>query len=248
MSQVVHLAYPDPRIAVVEMADRENSNQFTRALVEELAECVAQAQRNPDARVVVVHGYGSIFCTGGTRDELLGIFDGHIRFDDVPLYRLFLDCELPVISAMQGHALGGGLILGLFADLVILAEESLYSANFMKYGFTPGMGSTLVLPEKLGPALAAEMLFTARGYHGGELARRGVPFPVMKRNEVAPAALRMAGELAGKPLASLKLLKRRLIESLAARLPAAVQAELEMHKISFAQPEIRERIQNLFGT
>lgn len=247
MSSVVHLAYPDPRIAVIEMADRGHSNQFTHALVEGLAKCIAAAQANPQARAVVVHGYESIFCTGGTRDELLGIFDGKIHFDDVPLYRIFLDCELPVISAMQGHALGGGLIMGLFADLVILAEESLYSANFMKYGFTPGMGSTLVLPEKFGPVLASEMLFTARGYHGGDLARRGVGFPVLKRSEVIPAALRMAGDLAEKPLPSLKLLKRRLTESLSARLPAAVKAELEMHKISFAQPEIRERIQSLFG-
>jgi len=244
---VVHVTRPAPRIAVVELADRANSNLFTRELVHELFDAFRRLREAADVHVVVVHGYDSVFCAGGTQQELLGIVEGRVKFDDIPLYRLFLDCETPVIAAMQGHALGGGLAMGLFADVVMLAEESLYSLNFMKYGFTPGMGSTLVAPRKLGAALASEMFFSARGYHGGELRQRGVPFPVLKRQDVIPAAMRLAQEIAEKPLVSLKLLKRRLNADLAAELDAAIREEVGMHEISFAQPEVRRRIETLFG-
>lgn len=247
MDTVVKLHYPDLRIAVVTLEDRTHSNLFSQALVEGLLARFSAITDNPEARVVIVHGYDSLFCTGGTQEELLGIVEGRIQFSDLPLYRLFLDCEIPVIAALQGHALGGGLIMGLFADLVLLAEESLYSANFMKYGFTPGMGATVVLPAKLGPALANEMLLTARGYRGGELRQRGVPFPVLKRKDVIPAALDMARDLADKPLVSLKLLKQRLTADLKKTLPEGIAAELRMHEISFAQPETRQRIETLFG-
>lgn len=247
MAEVVNLSYVSPRVAVVEMADRENSNLFSRPLVEGLLRSFAEVRANAEVRVVVVHGYDSIFCAGGTREELLRIHEGQIKFDDVPLYRIFLDCEVPVVAAMQGHALGGGLAVGLYADAIVLAEESLYSSNFMKYGFTPGMGATLVMPFKLGHALAAEMMLTARNYYGGELKQRGVPFPVVKRKDVITTALQTAREIAEKPRASLVLLKQKLNAPLVAALPETIEQELAMHAVSFAQPEVRARIETMFG-
>ena len=244
---VVLLTRPEPGVAVVEMADRASSNTFSPALVEGLIETFAAIAADPDLRAVVVHGYGSVFCPGGTRDELLGIFEGKIKFDDLPLYRLFLDCPVPVIAAMQGHALGGGLAMGLFADMVLLAEEALYAANFMKYGFTPGMGATLIIPERFGPLLGAEMMFSAASYHGGDLARRGVGCRVLKRAEVIPAAMRLAREVADKPTVSVRMLKAHLARSLRERLPQSVAQELEMHRTTFAQPVVRQRIETLFG-
>ncbi len=248
MTDTVEVLSPHAGVAEVVMNDQEHSNQFTRSLVEGLFLAFEGIQRNPEIRAVVVHGYGPVFCTGGTKEELLGIVDGKIQFDSVPLYRLLLDCELPVISAMQGHALGGGLVFGLYADMVILSEESLYSSNFIRYGFTPGMGATLIMPEKLGCALATEMMLTARSYHGGELRTRGVPFPVLKRDEVIPLALSLAKNIATRPTVTLKLLKQALIKDIVSELPDAVRRETEMHNVTFAQPEVRERIEALFGS
>ncbi|MGE0713976.1 MAG: polyketide synthase [Alphaproteobacteria bacterium] len=247
MTSVVQLTRPEPGVAVVEMADRAASNTFSPALVQGLIDTFGAIAADGELRAVVVHGYGSVFCPGGTRDELLGIFEGRIKFDDLPLYRLFLDCPVPVIAAMQGHALGGGLAMGLFADVVILAEEALYSANFMKYGFTPGMGATLVIPARFGALLAAEMMFTAASYHGGELARRGVGCRVLKRADVIPAALRIAREIADKPTVSVRMLKAHLAAPLRDALPRSVAQELEMHRTTFVQPVVRQRIETLFG-
>jgi polyketide biosynthesis enoyl-CoA hydratase PksI len=244
---VVHLEKASPKIAVVTLEDRDNRNMFSRGLVTELMAVFRTVAEDPALHAVVVQGYDHLFSAGGTQQELLDIFERKVNFTDLPLYRLFLDCPIPVIAAMQGHALGGGLAMGLFADLILMSEESIYSANFMKYGFTPGMGSTLILQEKLGTALASEMLLTAANYHGGELARRGVPFPVVKRRDVLPTAMRQAADLAEKPLVALKLLKRRLTARIIEQLPAAIEEELKMHEISFAQPEVRHRIETLFG-
>jgi polyketide biosynthesis enoyl-CoA hydratase PksI len=132
--------------------------------------------------------------------------------------------------------------------MVILAEESLYSANFMKYGFTPGMGATLVLPARFGSLLANEMMFSAAGYHGGELARRGVGCRVLKRAEVISAALKLARDIADKPDISVRMLKAHLAAPLREALPRSVAAELEMHRTTFVQPVVRQRIETLFGS
>ena len=247
MTRTVDVRTPYPGVIEIVMQDEQNSNQFTPDLVAGLFTAFSEVRQLSHAKVVVIHGYDPVFCTGGTKSELLGIVDGLIRFDSVPLYRLLLDCELPVIAAMHGHALGGGLVFGLYADIVILAEESLYGSNFTKYGFTPGMGATLIMPEKLGVSLAAEMMLTAHSYHGGELRTRGVPFAVVKRHEVLALAIRMAKEIASKPVLTLKLLKQALTRRLAEQLPEAVRRETEMHQVTFAQPEVRERIETLFG-
>jgi len=245
MSAVVHTSSPAEHVLAVELADRNTGNLLSRELVTGLAAAV-DSVRGSDIRAVVVHGYDSFFCTGGTQDELRAIVEGRLKFDDVPLYRMFLDCEVPVIAAMQGHALGGGLAMGMFADVAVLSEESVYAANFMKYGFTPGMGATYILPLKLGPALAWEMLLTARNYRGSELRQRGVGFAVLKRSDVIAHAIKTAKEMAEKPRESLVLLKRNLTARIVAELPAAVAAEIEMHKTSFALPQVRERIETMF--
>ncbi len=247
MACAVHLSRPLPGVACLRMEDREGSNTFTKALVCGLVDALGEAVRDEDNRVVVLHGYDSLFCAGGTLDELVGIADGQLAFDEGDFYRLLLDCPLPVISAMQGHAMGGGLVFGLYADLAVFSRESLYAANFMKYGFTPGMGATELLPRKLGPVLAAELLFTARGYHGQALAERGLPFPVLPRAEVVPHALALARDLADKPRASLILLKKALNATLLAALPEAVRREQAMHQETFAQDGIRLRIQQRYG-
>lgn len=246
MSSVVKLSV-DEDIATVVMKDHDGRNMFTPALIDGLLETFESIRSHPTAKVVVVHGYDSYFCSGGTKEELLGILDGTVKFDDVPFYDLPLQCDLPVISAMQGHALGGGLVFGAYGDLLVLAEECLYGAVFMKYGFTPGMGGTYIIPEKFGVVLGTEMLFTARNYYGHELRSRGVSARVVKKSEVIPAAMNLARDLASKPRLALVELKRELARSSREVLLSVIERELEMHRKTFAQPEVRERIEELFG-
>lgn len=247
MAPVVTLRREPGGIGVIAMEDRAGRNTFTRALVGGLGEVLGAVAADPAIRVLVIHGYDAIFCAGGTLEELLDLAGHRTSFDAHDFFRALLDCAVPVVAAMQGHALGGGLVFGLYADLVVMAQESIYAANFMKYGITPGMGATALLPAKLGVPLAAEMMFSARGYHGGTLRERGVGFPVVPRAEVIPAALRLAQDLAGHAPEALRMLKQALNRKLLDELPAAVAREKAMHEACFSAPGIAGRIAERFG-
>lgn len=73
-----------------------------------------------------------------------------------------MNCNLPVIAAMQGHGIGAGWSMGMFADFSLFSEESKYMSPYMNYGFTPGAGATLIFPEKIGYELARNFINCAR--------------------------------------------------------------------------------------
>ncbi len=246
MSDLVRLSWDPGGIAVVAMEDRESKNRSSPAFDRAIATAFQTIAAEPSAKVVVIHGYDNFFCCGGSHDELRQLADGEAVFTDFIFYDEPLRCELPVIAAMQGHALGGGLAFGCFADLVVLAEESVYSANFMHLGFTPGVGATWSLPRKFGPTLGWEMMWTAASYRGIQLRERGVPVPVLKKTEVIPHALSLARDLAEMPIVSLKELKRHFVTSVRQELDNTIREELAMHQRIFTNPIIRERIENLY--
>jgi len=154
---------------------------------------------------------------------------------------------VPTIAAMQGHAIGGGLAFGCYADLIILGEECIYSTNFMKYGFTPGMGATYMIPRKFGEMLGHELLYTADTYSGGLLKSRGIPISVVKKADVLSTAMQKAKQLADKPRYSLQLLKAHLTQEIRKTLPQIIEQELAMHEKTFAQAEVKKRIEERFG-
>ena len=247
-SSVVHLKEVEPSIVQVTLEDRVQKNTFSEAICVGLVRAFQEIRNHPDYKVVILTGYDTYFCSGGTREVLLDLSDGKGKFTDYPIYSLPLECEIPVIAAMQGHGIGGGLVFGLFSDFVIMSRESVYTTNFMKYGFTPGFGSTLVLREKLGMVLATEMLMTAANYRGAELAERGVAIPVKPRSEVMSSAYQLAETLADKPRHSLVTLKAHLVADLKAKLPLVTQQEVVMHEKTFHDPIVKERIRTLFGS
>ncbi len=244
---VVDLTEIEPGILRVTMQDRAHANSFSDALTSGLIEVFAEIDSHATAKTVILTGYDTYFATGGTRRGLINLHEGKGSFADTNLYSLALDCRIPVIAAMQGHGIGGGLVMGLFADIVILGRESVYATNFMNFGFTPGMGATCIVPQKLGLALAEEMLFLARNYRGEELKQRGVPFAVLPRAEVYPHAVETARLIAQKPRESLIALKDLMVCSLREQVPPAVKRELEMHNRTFHLEEVRSRIESEFN-
>ena len=232
----------------IRMQDRQSRNTFSDALCDGLADAFAEVGADAGCRAVVLTGYDSYFASGGTQASLLSLAEGRGRFSDRDLYSLALDCPVPVVAAMQGHGVGGGFVIGLFCDVVVMSRESLYTTNFMKYGFTPGMGATLIVPLKLGPALGDEMLLTAASFRGEDLRRRGVPFAVLPRAEVLERALETAIGIAEAPRLSLVTLKSHLVAETRRRLAGVVRQELAMHELTFAQPEVADRVRRLFGS
>ncbi|HET8773434.1 MAG TPA: SDR family NAD(P)-dependent oxidoreductase [Thermoanaerobaculia bacterium] len=229
---VTATAYPDG-IVVVRMEEREAKNMFSDALVAGVAEAFAHVAQSADYKVVILTGYDSYFASGGTKETLLAIQQGTVKFTDFKVFQAALDCRLPVIAAMQGHGIGAGWSMGMFADLALLSEESRYVSPYMGYGFTPGAGATYIFGEKIGQDLARESLLTAQQYTGRELAARCAALRALPRAEVETAAMTLAGQIARSPRGRLVALK----EQLAARARNAVEEtyrlELAMHEKTF---------------
>lgn len=243
---VIQLEWTPEEIAIVTMEDRASRNCFSPRFIEGVERAFEAIAARESARVVVIKGYEHYFCCGGTREELDLLATGKAAFTDFPFFDILLRSPVPVIAAMQGHAIGGGFVFGLYADLIVLGRECLYSANFMQYGFTPGMGATWALPARLGTTLGWEMLFSARNYHGGELRERGAPLRVVPKGEVVGHALEIAREVALKPPLALRELKRAFVDSVRSAHAEAVRREVAMHAVTFPRPEVRERIARLY--
>lgn len=228
-------------VATVRMADEVGRNELSGPFVAELEAALAEASA---AKVVLLCGLPTVWCGGASRGTLEGLMEGRLLATELLLPRCLLELPVPVVAALAGHAVGGGLALAAAADLCFAARESRYGANFMDLGFTPGMGSTRLLEHMFTPAVAHELLYT------GEL-RRGADFTggfnaVLPRARVEEHARSVALRIADKPRASLVLLKRTLALPRRRAFEAARTLESLMHDLSFHAPGLRARLEGAF--
>jgi polyketide synthase PksL len=243
----VTLQIVNEAIAIITLQDRKHRNMFSENLILGLMAKFGEIKTNEKVKAVIVTGYDNIFAMGGTQEQLMGISDRRMNFTDAPfMYRGLLETDLPVISAIQGHASGGGLLFGLYGDIIVMAEDGIYSAVFTKYGFTPGMGATFILKEKLGNNLATEMMFTAKSFTGEELRNRGASIIFRNSKNVLQEALNIAKMLAEKPVITLKTLKKDLSSRILQELPKYIERESYMHQQTFSNSEVKERIQHYY--
>ncbi|TQV86004.1 non-ribosomal peptide synthetase [Aliikangiella coralliicola] len=246
-SKVIAATVHPEGILEIKMEDREAKNMHSDAILDGLIEVFSHIETAPDYKVIVLTGYDNYFSTGGTKDDLVAIQEGKAKFTDVKVYHLAMECKLPVIAAMQGHGIGAGWALGMFADFVFFSRESKYLSPYMNFGFTPGAGATLILPKQLGYDLARESLLTAQEIAGGELAARGLSIPVLPRKEVVPAAMALAKTLANNAREQLIGLKHQFTQQLHKPLEQTYELELAMHDKTFVgRADTLEQIQNNF--
>jgi polyketide biosynthesis enoyl-CoA hydratase PksI len=231
-------------VAVITLDDVAGRNALSEQVVHELLAALASVGADRSVHAVVLAGRGDVFCAGASRDMLRALVTGRVAPTDILLPRAILDLPVPVISAMAGHAIGGGFALGLCADLVVIARESRYGASFMNMGFTPGMGMTRLLEHVLSRAVAHELLFTGEARRGDAFATNAGFNYVLPRAEVLPKALDLAARIAENSRFALEALKRTLAQPRREAFEATRTTESLMHEACFAQPDIAARIED----
>jgi polyketide biosynthesis enoyl-CoA hydratase PksI len=229
-------------IALLTMQDAEGKNALSLAMVEELETRCHEIARHESIKVLIITGTDEYFSTGANREVLEQLLRGKVTPRDLLLPRALLDISSPVIAAMSGHAIGGGLALGICADLTVIARESRYAANFMNYGFTPGLGTTRLLEHLLGPSLAYEMLLTGRSFRGSHFEGKPGFNYVLPRNDVLKKAYELAAMIAEKPRSSLLNLKFTVSAKKRELFETARSSESLMHQISFPLPDVERLI------
>lgn len=235
------------KIATLVMQDTARKNVFSHEFVAEFLRCL-DAVEAAEPHVMVIKGLDDVFSGGADKESLMELAEGKIVVRDLVISERLINTAFPVISAMEGHAMGGGLVIGLCSDMVVLANESRYGAVFMNMGFTPGMGTTTLLPLLFGPYVASEMMLTGRRYKGKELVAKGAQVnAIVPKTEVFKTAMDMARQIAEKNNKSVRLLKYTLSAPKKKLLIDARLQEDMMHALSFGYPETQAIIRETYA-
>ena len=234
-------------VSVLKMNDTEGRNIFSHGFITEFLGALEELQGDRQPKALILCGLQDVFCGGADKQALLDLCDGKTAVRDLVICERLLEMPFPVIAAMEGHAIGGGLAVAFCCDIVVAARESRYGAVFMSLGFTPGMGTTTLLAELVGPFLANEMMFTGKRFRGSELEGRGTHINyILPRAEVLEKARDIAEQIAEKDGRSISLLKHALSVKKTKLLADARLQEDLMHRVSFSFPETRRTINELY--
>ena len=216
------------RVGLVEIRKPPN-NFFDVALIRQIAEAFEAFDADPECRAVVLAARGKAFCAGAdfaNRSDSDAAPGGgvarHLYKEAMRLFR----CRKPVIAAVHGPAIGGGLGLALVADFRVTCAAARFSANFNRLGFHPGFGLTTTLPRLVGPQKAALLFYTGRRIGGEEAVAIGLADMLAPAEDVRSAAHALALEIAqSSPLAT-QSTRETLRRGLADAIETATEREL----------------------
>ena len=181
------------------MNDKEGKNIFTDDFINQFLVALQKIEEDGESKVLILRGLLDVFCGGADLETLKKLSQGEMAVKDLLLSEKLLNFPLPVISACEGHAMGGGLVLALVSDIVIFSQQSRYGIVFMNMGFTPGMGTTTLLQEMVGAFIANEMMFTGKRFKGKELIDKGTNINyILPKDKVMDKAKDIAMQIAEK--------------------------------------------------
>lgn len=209
----------DGRVATLSFNRDDVRNALTgTALVDDLLRTVKWADGENNISVLIITGDGAAFSSGGNVKEMAertGTFAGPaisiqesyrrgIQQVPVTLHK----CEIPVIAAVNGPAIGAGFDLACMCDLRIASDKAVVGETFINLGIIPGDGGAWFLQRLIGYQKAAELTFTGRIVKADEALRLGLFLEVVEPDALLPRARQLAAEIAAKPPRAVRLTKR----------------------------------------
>jgi enoyl-CoA hydratase/carnithine racemase len=221
-----------PAIAMIRL-DRPPMNALSAAVQAEIAAAAAQVSADPEVRAVVIYGGEKVFAAGADVKEMSGLSYADMAARSRALQESFTAVARigkPVIAAITGYALGGGLELALCADFRIAGEGARVGQPEILLGLIPGAGGTQRLPRLIGPARAKDIIFSGRFVKADEALAIGLVDQVVPDAEVEAAAVAYARRFADGPAVALRAAKQAVDEGLDADLDTG----LEIERLHFA--------------
>lgn len=232
-------------IAVITLHRPDHLNAFSGRMGQEWSEAYRVCDADDAIRVVVVTGAGRAFCAGADMAAGEDTFakSESPAFSACPIDPPAWQVRKPVIAALNGHAIGLGFTLALHCDLRIIAAEGKYGILQVRRGIMPDAYAHWTLPRLVGTERAADLLLTGRRVSGIEAAAMGLASRVLPSEDVLPAALEMAREIAVNtaPL-SVAISKRLLWESLSLTAEEVIHRETELHHHLMGKPDAIEGV------
>jgi len=239
-------------IGVITLDRPDNRNSMTPELLDAFVVASTAARADAGARCVIVTGTGTSFSAGADFKATLQRA-GDARAPNERSYAMYepflslLDLAVPVIGALNGHAVGGGFGLALVCDLRIGAIDAKYGANFVKLGLAPGMAISYLLPRLVGLARANELLFTGRLVDGREAEALGILNHAVPAEEVMSVAQELARTIADNAPLAVRATKAAIRRGLELQVRDAAHAEAFAQAESLVTDDAREGIAALLG-
>ena len=222
-------------VATVEI-DRPPHNFFDRDLIAQIADAYGELDDDPTCRAILLKSNGKSFCAGANFGTGRSDQSGNQEFTEEGfknttglLYRegvRLFSAKKPVVAAVQGAAIGGGLGLALTADFRVAAPEARFAANFVKLGIHPGFGLTVTLPQLIGQQAANLLFLTGRRIKGEEALRLGLVDQLAPLDALANTAQALAAEIAENAPLAIVSVRATVRQGLAERIAAATDHEL----------------------
>jgi enoyl-CoA hydratase/carnithine racemase len=222
----VTVSVGDDFVATAEIG-RPPDNYFDAALIMDLADAYTWLDERADTRAVVLCSAGKHFCAGADlagRSRQGNPVESGVSVLYQQATRLF-DAQIPVVAAVQGAAIGGGLGLACSADFRVASPLARFAANFARLGFHQGFGLSVTLPAIIGQQRALELLYTGRRVGGEEAARIGLADRLAAPDELRAAARELAAEIAASAPLAVRSIRATMRGDLAGQVRAATDHE-----------------------
>ncbi len=234
----------DEHVATVTLTRPEKHNALDIAMFEAILAAAERVAAEPQVRAVVLHGEGKSFCSGLDVASLMSV-PGAVDGADSPLSEAvpnrfqrvaydWVTLPVPVIAAIQGNCLGGGLQIALGADIRIARPDARLSVAEVKWGLIPDMSLTQTLPRLVAGDVARELTFTARVLDGEEAHRLGLVTRLAE--DPLAAAQELASEIAGRSPDAVRAAKRLLGEAWAGPAEDGLALEAELQRRLIGSP------------
>jgi enoyl-CoA hydratase/carnithine racemase len=221
-------------------------NFFDVSLINQIADALTDIDNDPEARACVLAAQGKAFCAGANfGDPARQEAEERAKTDpasNLPINHLYVQAvrifrnKKPIVAAVHGAAIGGGLGLAVAADFRVTCPEARFAANFTKLGFHPGFGLTTTLPELVGKNNAELIFYTSRRVTGEEATRMGLANLCVPQDQVRTEAMKLAQEIAECSPLGLISTRATMRAGLADRVLAATNHELvEQNKLRMTE-------------
>jgi enoyl-CoA hydratase len=244
-----HLTFErrEPGVLLITIERPERMNATNERLHREVAGVWREVDADQETRVAVVTGAGRAFSAGGDLEMIERMSGDYRRIaamatEAASLVTNMLDCEKPIISAINGTAVGAGLAVALMADISIISERARLTDGHLRLGVVAGDHAAILWPLLCGMAKAKYYLLTADFIDGREAERIGLVSRCVPPEEVLGTALSVADRIATGPQQAARWTKRTLNHWLRAALPA-FDASVAYEMLTFFGDDVREGTQ-----
>ena len=242
------------RIAILRMNHPEALNAIgSREDCDDFVAAIEALNDDPGVSVAILTGNGRAFCSGG---NLKGMKDrqgiGPLEQPDSTrtnyrrgvqrITRALIETEVPMIAAVNGHAIGLGNDLACLCDMRIAADNAKFAASFIKVGIVPGDGGAWALSRVVGYGKAAELFLTGDTFDAAEALRIGLVGKVVPADALLDAALELAGRIAANPPRALRLTKRLLREAQNSRMSDVLELSAAFQAIAHETADHAEAV------